>query len=169
MKIVYHDPQRVSDTIEKEYGVKYRSFKQLLSEADFVSIHVPLTEHTHHLFSTDAFNLMTDTSFLINAARGPIVDEKALVQAIKDKQIKGAALDVYEREPRVELDLLDMPNVILVPHIGSASTEARTKMAMMVADNIIAVLVEKKRAPNIVNRQIYEDPGQKSAGSKRST
>ncbi len=159
MKIVYHDLKRLSVSVEKEYSVEYRSFMQLLSEADFVSVHAPLTDQTHHLFSDRAFGLMKETSFLINAARGPIIDEKALVKAIINKQISGAALDVFEREPRVEPELLSMPNVVIVPHIGSASTEARTKMALMVADNIIAVLVEKKQAPNIVNGQIYTDSG----------
>ena len=159
MRIVYHDARRLSDSVEKEHDVQFRSFKELLSEADFVSIHAPLTEQTHHLFSSEEFNLMKNTSYLINAARGPIVDEIALVKAINNKQIAGVALDVYESEPRVEPELLGMTNVILVPHIGSASTEARTKMALMVADNILAVFVKKKQPPNIVNTQIYRHTG----------
>lgn len=157
MRILYHDARRLPSSVEKENDVQYRLFTDLLSEADFVSIHAPLNEQTHHLFSSDEFNLMKNTSYLINAARGPIIDEQALVKAIEGGQIAGAALDVYESEPRVEPALLNMPNVVIVPHIGSASTEARTKMALMVADNIIAVLVKKMRAPNIVNPQIYRN------------
>lgn len=155
MRIIYYDNERLPVDGEKELGVQYCTLTDLLRDADYVSIHAPLSERTHHLLSTNEFELMKETAYLINAARGPIVDEKALVRAMKDKKIAGCALDVYENEPRVESELIGMNNVILVPHIGSASVETRTKMALMVAENIIAVLVRKERPPNVVNMQIY--------------
>ncbi|KPK64786.1 glyoxylate reductase [candidate division WOR_3 bacterium SM23_42] len=155
MRIIYYDNERLPVDAEKELGVQYCALTDLLREADYVSIHAPLSERTHHLLSTSEFELMKETAYVINAARGPIVDEKALVRAIKDKKIAGCALDVYENEPRVESELIRMNNVVLVPHIGSASVETRTKMALMVAENVIAVLVRKERPPNVVNGQIY--------------
>jgi glyoxylate reductase len=155
MRIFYYDNERLPVDAEKELGVQYCALTDLLREADYVSIHAPLTKRTHHLLSTNEFELMKETAYVINAARGPIVDEKALVRAIKERKIAGCALDVYENEPRVESELIGINNVVLVPHIGSASVETRTKMALMVAENIIAVLVRKERPPNVVNGQIY--------------
>lgn len=155
MKIMYYEPERLSPDIEEEYGVKYKNLNDLLQEADYISIHTSLNESTFHLISKREFSLMKKTAYLINASRGPILDEKALVTALKKKQIAGCALDVYEKEPVVEKELLTMPNAVLVPHIGSASHETRTKMAMMVAENVIAVLVNNARPPNIVNPVIY--------------
>ena len=156
MKIIYYEPERLSPAIEEEYGVEYKKIDDLLREADYISIHTSLNASTHHLISEREFSLMKKTAYLINASRGPVVDEKALVTALKNKHIAGCALDVYEREPAVEKELLTMPNAVLVPHIGSASIETRTKMAMMVAENIIAVLVHNTTPPNIVNPEIYE-------------
>ncbi len=156
MKIIYYEPERLSADVENEYGVKYRSLDDLLSESDYVTIHTPLTESTHHLISERELSLMKKTAFLINASRGPVVDEKALAKSVKEQRIAGCALDVFEREPKVEEELITIPNTVLVPHIGSASIETRIKMAMMAAENIIAVLVEKTRPPNIVNPDIYK-------------
>lgn len=156
MKIIYHEPVRLSHDIEKKYSAEYKSFDDLLKESDFITIHTPLVESTHHLISEKEFSLMKKTAYLINAARGPIVDEKALVEALKKRKIAGCALDVFEREPDVEKELITIPNTILVPHIGSASIETRTKMALIVAENVIAVLVNKTRPPNIVNSEIYK-------------
>ncbi|MCK4251506.1 D-glycerate dehydrogenase [candidate division WOR-3 bacterium] len=156
MKIIYHEPVRLSHDIEKEYNTEYKNFGDLLKESDFITIHTPLVESTHHLISEKEFSLMKKTAYLINAARGPIVDEKALVEALKERKIAGCALDVFEREPDVEKELITIPNTILVPHIGSASIETRTKMALIVAENVIAVLVNKTRPPNIVNSEIYK-------------
>jgi len=156
MAIIYNDAQRLSVALEKEYGVEYRRLSELLEESDFVTIHAPLNDHTHHLISDDQFRLMKNTAYLVNAARGPVVDEKALVKALRDKEIAGCGLDVYEHEPNVTADLLQMPNALLVPHIGSASIETRTKMSLMVAENIIAVLIRHTRPPNIVNPDIYD-------------
>lgn len=156
MKIIYYEPVRLSHDIEKEYSAEYKSLDDLLNESDFVTIHTLLVESTQHLISEKEFSLMKKTAYMINTARGPVVDEKALVKALKEKRIAGCALDVYEDEPTIEEELIAMPNTILTPHIGSASIETRTKMAMMVAENIITVLVQKGRAPNVVNPQIYE-------------
>lgn len=156
MKIIYYEPVRLSHDIEKKYSAEYKSFDDLLKESDFITIHTPLVESTHHLISEKEFSLMKKTAYLINAARGSIVDEKALVEALKKKKIAGCALDVFEREPDVEKELITIPNTILVPHIGSASIETRTKMALIVAENVIAVLVNKTRPPNIVNPEIYK-------------
>jgi len=156
MNIVYNDARRLSGDLEREYGVQYRALSELLKESDFVTIHTPLNEETHHLISDDQFRLMKKTAYLVNAARGPIVDEKALVKALREQEIAGCGLDVYENEPSVAAELLQMPNALLVPHIGSASIETRAKMSLMVAENIIAVLVKGQRPSNIVNPNIYE-------------
>jgi glyoxylate reductase len=156
MKIVYTDIQRMPVDQEEKYEARYRTLKELLEESDYVSVHAPLNEHTTGLLSVDEFRVMKKTAYLINVARGQIVDESALVAAIKNKEIAGCALDVYENEPSVGPGLIELPNVVLVPHIGSASIEARSEMAVMVANNIISVLADNKRPPNIVNPGIYE-------------
>jgi glyoxylate reductase len=127
--------------------------KDLLSESDFVSLHVPLFPETTHYISDAELALMKPTAILINASRGPVVDEKALVRALQEKKIAGAGLDVYEREPEVEPELLQMKNVVLVPHIASASRETRLRMATMAAENLMAGLTEK-RPPNLVNEEV---------------
>lgn len=156
MKIIYYEPVRLSHDIEKEYSAEYRSLDDLLKESDFITIHTLFVESTHHLISEKEFSLMKKTAYIINTARGQVVDEKALVNALQEERIAGCALDVYENEPEVEKKLIEMPNTILVPHIGSASIETRTKMALMVAENVIAVLVQKGKAPNTINPQVYE-------------
>lgn len=156
MKIIYNDAQRLEGTLNDELDAEYRTLKQLLEESDYVSVHAPLNEQTKQLLSIEEFRLMKKTAYLINVARGKIVDERALLAAISDEEIAGCALDVYENEPRVEPGLISLPNVVLVPHIGSASIEARTEMSMMVANNVISVLIDKKHPPNIVNPEIYE-------------
>jgi glyoxylate reductase len=155
MAVLYHDPQRLSMNIEKEYSVQYRPLDELLKEADYVSLHAPLEATTRHLISEKEFKMMKRTAFLINVSRGPIVDEKALILALEQGEIAGCALDVYESEPEVTRSLLKVQNTVLVPHIGSASVEARAKMAVMVAQNLIAVLVDGMRPPNVVNPNIY--------------
>lgn len=157
MEVIYYDPVRLSRDDEDTYGVKYQDLDDLLKQADFVCIHVPLNEQTYHMITKEKLALMKGSSYLINVARGQVVNEKALVNALQEKRIAGCALDVYENEPEVEKELIEMPNTVLVPHIGSASIETRTKMALMAAENVIAVLVEKGRAPNAVNPEIYEE------------
>jgi len=156
MDILYHDTERLPKEVENMIGARYRELRQLLRESDFVSVHTPLTQDTRYLISADTLALMKETAYLINVARGAIVDESALVAALRNGAIAGCALDVYENEPTVTSELMKMSNVVLVPHIGSASRETRTKMALMVVDNLVAVLIENRRPPNIVNPEIYE-------------
>jgi len=153
MKILYTDLIRASSSIEEDLGVRFVDKKTLLTESDFVTLHVPLESQTTHYLSRAELALMKPTAILINASRGPVVDEKALVQALQEGKIAGAGLDVYEREPEVEPVLLGMKNVVLAPHIASASYETRLRMAMMAAENLIAGLTGK-RPPNLVNEEV---------------
>ncbi|MCX8161144.1 MAG: D-glycerate dehydrogenase [Candidatus Saccharicenans sp.] len=135
--IIYHDPKRLEASLEKELGVEFRSLDDLVRESDIISIHASLTSESRHLISSERFKLMKKTAVLINVARGPIVDEKALVEALKTRQIWGAGLDVYENEPAIEPELLKLENVVLLPHIGSATHETRRKMCFMAVDNLL--------------------------------
>jgi len=153
MHILYTDAVRASSPVEKELGTRFVDKKTLLTESDFVTLHVPLNPQTTHYISTAELALMKPTAILINASRGPVVDEKALVEALQGGKIAGAGLDVYEREPEVEPALLGMENVVLAPHIASASHETRLRMAMMAAENLIAGLTGK-RPPNLVNEEV---------------
>lgn len=144
MKAIYYDIRR-NNTFEEKYGARFCSTpEEVLREADAVSLHVPLTKETHHLINEERIALMKPGSFLINTARGPVVDEEALARALLNKKIAGAALDVFEREPKVNSKLLKLPNVILTPHIASATVEARDHMARVAAENIIAFLRGEK-------------------------
>jgi glyoxylate reductase len=154
MRTLYWTPRRKPEAEEREAGLIYVPYEQLLAESDFVSVHAPLTADTRHLVGERELRLMKPTAFLVNTARGPIVDEKALVRALKERRIAGAGLDVYEREPEVEPELLTMKNVVLTPHLGSAVAELREIMANVVVDNILAVLAGK-RPPNCCNPEIY--------------
>jgi len=153
MQVLYTDVVRASPLTEKELGARFVDKKTLLAESDFVTLHVSLGPQTTHYISTAELALMKPTAILINASRGPVVDEKALVQALRDGKIAGAGLDVYEREPEVEPALLKMKNVVLVPHIASASRETRLRMATMAAENLVAGLTGK-RPPNLVNEEV---------------
>ncbi|WZL74306.1 D-glycerate dehydrogenase [Clostridiaceae bacterium 35-E11] len=137
MKVYYYNRNR-NRGFEEETGAIYASKEELLRIADFVTLHVPLTEETHHFIGEKEFEMMKKTAILINVARGPVVDEKALVNALETGQIGGAGLDVFENEPKVESALLDMENVVVTPHIGSGTIEARSNMAMMAAKNVLA-------------------------------
>jgi lactate dehydrogenase-like 2-hydroxyacid dehydrogenase len=139
MNILYHDTS-ANTHLEKEMKAKRVSLVELLQNSDVVSIHTPLTDATHHLIGEDELSLMKPTAILVNAARGPVVDEAALARALRDKIIMGAGLDVYEEEPKVNPDLISLDNVVLCPHIGSASVETRNKMSRMAAENLIAIL-----------------------------
>jgi glyoxylate reductase len=150
MHILYHSRHRACEAIEAEVGAKYVDRDTLLRESDYLSLHVPLTPETRHLIKAEDFPRMKPTAFLINAARGPVVDEEALVVALRDRAIAGAGLDVFEAEPRIHPALLGLPNVVLMPHVGSATEETRLKMAMLAAENLLAAL-EGKRPPNLVN------------------
>ncbi|MFA5027148.1 MAG: D-glycerate dehydrogenase [Candidatus Methylomirabilota bacterium] len=153
MRVIYTDVQRADEATEREYGVMYVDKRTLLRESDYVSLHIPLFAETEHYLSQAEFALMKKTAILINAARGPVVDEKALVKALKEGKIAGAGLDVYEKEPKCERSLLAMKNVVLLPHIASASVETRSRMALMAAQNCVAGL-GGQRPPNLVNPEV---------------
>jgi len=145
MDVIYYDVNKNEDV-----DIKYKeNMEDVLKEADFVSIHVPLLDSTHHLISAEKLKMMRNSAYLINTSRGPIIDEKALVKALENKDIKGAALDVFEEEPKLAEGLADLDNVILTPHIASATEETRSKMSEMTAENIIATL-EGSTPPNLV-------------------
>ncbi len=149
MKIAYTDI-RPSEEFEEEHGaVFYKTIDELLPMCDVVSLHVPLLDSTRHLINEARLALMKPTAYLINTARGPVVDEAALATALKEKKIAGAALDVFEDEPRIHPDLLKLENVVLTPHIASGTIEARTKMAEVAVTNIIECL-EGRTPPNVV-------------------
>lgn len=154
MQVLYWTPRRKSVEEERTAGLTFVPLEQLLAESDFVSLHTPLRADTRHQIGESELGLMKPTAFLINSARGPIVDEDALVRALAAGRIAGAGLDVFEHEPRVSSALLTMPNVVLTPHIGSAVAELRAEMADIVVDNIIAIL-DGRRPPNCWNPQIY--------------
>ena len=154
MRVIYHDPKRLTPDKEHELGATWVPFEQVFREADFVSLHVQLTPQTRHLIGAAQLALMKPTAYLINSARGPIIDELALVRALKEKRIAGAGLDVYEHEPRPHPDLLAMNNVVCTPHMGSAVRELREAMANVVVDNILAI-IEQKRPPNCWNADLY--------------
>jgi lactate dehydrogenase-like 2-hydroxyacid dehydrogenase len=139
MKIIYSDVNR-NEAFEKKYGARYVDKETLLKESDFISLHVPLTPETQHYIGEKELKMMKKTAVLINASRGPVVDEKALVKALREKQIWGAGLDVFENEPALEPGLTELDNVVIVPHIASATPETRINMGKIAAGNIIKVL-----------------------------
>jgi glyoxylate reductase len=155
MKIIYADPRRMPTAEEEQFGARHLSFDELLHEADFVSLHPQLSLDTRHLMSDPQFALMKPTAFVINTSRGPVIDEAALVRALKDKKIAGAGLDVYEHEPQVSPELVAMPNVVLTPHLGSAVLSLREGMAHVVVDNTIA-LIEGKPPVSCLNPQVLK-------------
>jgi len=140
MKVLYYNRNRLAPEHEQDLGVQYVDFMDLLQESDFVSIHVPLTRQTHHMIGTKELAAMKSGAYLINTSRGPVVDEGALVNALRNGHIAGAALDVYEREPLVHPELLKMKNTVLLPHLGSATSETRRKMAQRAIENLLAAL-----------------------------
>ena len=153
MKVLYYDIVRRSD-FEKEYSIQFTDIDLLFQKADFVTINAPLTKETYHLVDEKKLRMMKKTAFLINNARGPIVDEKALYKALKEGWIAGAALDVFEQEPTpMQNPLLKLNNVVVAPHTSSASYETRSRMAEMVAENLITFF-EGKTPPNLVNPEV---------------
>src|SRR5437867_3406223 len=166
MRVLYWGPRRIAESEERELDLAYVPLDRLLAESDFVSVHAPLKPETHHLIGARELALMKPTAFLVNTARGPIVDEQALVRALADRRIAGAALDVFEREPDVEPALVTMSNVVLTPHQGSAVAELREAMAHVVVDNIVAVL-EGRQPPNCWNPEIYaEEMGDRASSAE---
>ncbi|MGC2803456.1 MAG: D-glycerate dehydrogenase [Candidatus Acidiferrum sp.] len=154
MKVVYADAIRAQEAVEKELHATYRGMNDLLAQSDFVSVHVPLLPETRGLFDAPRFFRMKPTAFLINTSRGPVVDEAALVHALESGKIAGAALDVFENEPFIHPGL-KRPNVVLAPHIASASIETRTKMACMAAENVVA-LFKGQRPANMLNPEVLK-------------
>ncbi len=153
MQVVYCGPQ--NPLLDKKLKAKRVDFETLLTQADFVSIHTPLTEKTRHLFDEKAFAAMKPTAYLINTARGPVVDEAALVRALEQGAIAGAGLDVYEFEPNITPGLTRLDNVVLAAHTGSATVRARTDMAILAAKNLAAMLTGKK-PPNCLNPKVFD-------------
>jgi glyoxylate reductase len=155
MRALYWTPRRKGEHEEHLAGLTYAPLDQLLAESDFVSLHSPLTPQTRHQMGARELRLMKKTAFIINTARGPIIDEAALLRALKSKRIAGAGLDVFEHEPKVDAALRKLPNVVLAPHLGSAVVETREEMANIVVDNILAFL-DGKVPPNCVNPEVLQ-------------
>lgn len=158
MQVVYHNRTRNEDA-ERETGARYLPLDELLNSSDFISIHTPLTAGTYHIIGERELSLMRPYAVLVNTGRGPVVDEAALADALENKRIFAAGLDVYEREPEVHPKLLQLENVVLSPHIGSASLETRGRMAQMAAENLRAVLKggQPQNQVNRRQRQVRED------------
>jgi len=156
MRVIVYDPVK-KEEIEKMRGVAYRELNDLLRESDFVTLHCALTKETRHLIGKKQLDLMKSNAILVNTSRGPVVDEKALVSALKKGTIAGAGLDVYEEEPKLSPGLTKLENVVLLPHIGSATADTRSQMAVLAAKNAVAIL-RGRRPPNIVNPEILNSP-----------
>ena len=154
MKILYTDVRPADRSVEEGCRARFVPLRDLLRESDFVSLHVPLTPETTHLIGREELRLMKKSAFLINASRGPVVDERALVEALRLGTIAGAGLDVFEKEPAVTPEFFSMENTLLLPHVGSATLETREKMALVAVRNILAVLAGET-PPNILNPEIY--------------
>jgi glyoxylate/hydroxypyruvate/2-ketogluconate reductase len=151
MKVIYHNRQRVAPEIEQRANAAYVSMDALLAQSDFVVLQMPYSPQTHHLISVTELSKMKPGAILINSTRGGVVDDKALIAALKQGVIRGAGLDVFEGEPKLDPGFLDLKNVVLVPHIGSSTEATRRAMAMLAAKNLVAAL-NGKVPPNLVNR-----------------
>ncbi|HNQ01655.1 MAG TPA: D-glycerate dehydrogenase [Syntrophales bacterium] len=154
MRVLYHSRSRLEAEEERDLGVEYAEKDELLATADFVSLHVPLSAETRHLIGRRELDLMKPTAYLINTSRGPVVDEAALVEALKARRIEGAGLDVYENEPMLTPGLAALDNAVLLPHVGSATVETRTKMARMAAENLLSAL-RGERPAHVVNPEVW--------------
>lgn len=150
MRVLYHDTMRAPTNVEEQLRAEYVEMEKLLSEADFVTVHVPLLPATQHLICKETLSKMKPTAYLINTSRGQVVDEAAVVEALEEKKLAGAALDVFENEPNVHPGLIERSDVVLTPHIASASVATRTKMAVMAANNVVACF-QGKKPPNALN------------------
>ena len=150
MDVIYSDAVRLPAEVEAETGAERVELDDLLERADFVSIHTNLTPDTRHLFSAEQFKRMKDTAVLVNTSRGPVVDESALADALESGEIFGAGLDVFEREPEVHQKLLELENVVVIPHLGSATVDTRDAMGHLAVDNVFAAL-DGERPPTLLN------------------
>jgi glyoxylate reductase len=155
MAVVYHDVYRPPAELEQELDVEYRELEDLLAEADFVSLHVNLSPETHHLINRERLRRMKPTAVLVNTSRGPVIDEAALAEALRDGEIFGAGLDVFEREPEVHPGLLELENAVVIPHLGSATVDTRLAMGMLAVDNLFAAL-EGRRPPTLIDAEAWE-------------
>ncbi len=153
MRVLYNDAVRAAAETEREFGAEFAERDRVLAEADFISVHVPLLPETRHLINASTLAKMKKTAYLINTSRGPVVDEAALGAALAAGQLAGAALDVFENEPKVHASLMGRKDVLLTPHIASASIETRTKMAVMAAENVSA-LFRGERPANVLNPEV---------------
>jgi len=153
MRIIYYARHRVPANIEKELGAQWVDREALMRESDFLSLHVPLTPETRHSVGGRELALMKPTAFVINAARGSVIEEEALVRALQEGRLRGAGLDVFEQEPKVHPALIVMENVVLLPHVGSATAETRLRMATLASVNLLAAL-DGRRPPNLVNPEV---------------
>jgi glyoxylate reductase len=162
MPLLYHG-RRPSPELDA-LGARRVAFDELLAQSDFVSLHVPLQPETRHLIDARALGLMKPTAYLINTARGPVVDEKALVEALRSGRIAGAGLDVYEDEPKMAEGLAECPNTVLLPHLGSATHATRAAMSRIAAENLVAAL-QGRRPPNLVNPEVWT--GSDAAAARR--
>lgn len=154
MNVVYHNRRPLEAETEREYGISYSDLDTLVQTSDIISLHVPYSGESHHLFSGERLAQMKPTAYLINTARGAVVDEAALVQALRAGHLAGAGLDVFEDEPHVHEGLLDLPNVVLLPHLGSATRDTREKMATLAAENLARVL-RGERPHSLVNEAVW--------------
>ena len=155
MNVVYFNSRPVRSEVAVECGALAVTFEELLKTSDFITLHVPLAADTEHLLNDRTFAAMKPNCIVVNTSRGPVIDEKALVRALRAGKIAGAGLDVYEHEPEIEPALFEMENVVLAPHIGSATRETRLRMCTMAAENLISAL-KRERPPNLVNPEVWE-------------
>ena len=150
MHVIYHSRRRIAPEEERALGATFVDMDTLISKSDFISLHVPLTGETRHLINRQTFEKMKSSAYLINTSRGPVVDEKALVEALNAGRIAGAGLDVYEHEPELTQGLTELGNIVLLPHVGSGTIETRTRMAYLAVENLLAGL-KGEIPPNCLN------------------
>jgi glyoxylate reductase len=155
MRVIYHDVYRPSPEVEQELGAEFRDLDDLLAQADFISLHVNLTPETRHMMNAERLGKMKPTAVLVNTSRGPVIDEAALAKALRDGVIFAAGLDVFEKEPDVHPDLLELENAVVIPHLGSATVDTRIAMGMVAADNLIAAL-DGTKPPTLLNPEVWE-------------
>jgi glyoxylate reductase len=154
MKVIYHDVYRPPPEVEQGLGAEYRELDDLLAEADFVSLHTNLSPETYHLINAERLKRMKPTAVVVNSSRGPVIDEAALAEALRTGEIFAAGLDVFEKEPDVHPELLKLDNVVVIPHLGSATVETRIAMGLLAADNLIAAL-EGRQPPTLLNKDVW--------------
>lgn len=155
MTVIYFDVYRPAPELERELGAEYRELDDLLREADFITLHTNLTEETRHLINAERLQAMKPTAVIVNTSRGPVIDEAALAGALREGEIFAAGLDVFENEPDVHPDLLELANAVVIPHLGSATVDTRIAMGLLAADNLIAAL-SGERPPTLLNPEVYE-------------